>query len=100
MSLSALVEAELNAMKRIEEAKNKARVIIREAEEKAKEIRDIGKIMERVERYINEEERKLRDEAKKIYESYLMAIEKIKRIPLSKLDEVSEMIIKEVLGIE
>ncbi len=87
-------------MKRIEEAKNKAKMIIKEAEEKAREIKDINKIMQRVQEYIMEEEKKLKKEAEEIYKSYLKEIDKVKNIPLSKLNEVSDMIVKEVLGVE
>ncbi len=100
MSLSTLIEVELDAMKRIEEAKNKAKKIIEDAKKRASEIVNRNRIMQQVDKYVSEEEKKLREEAKRIYESYLKEIEATRNIPLSKINEISDIIVREVMGVE
>ncbi len=100
MSISVLIEAELEAMKRIEEAKKRAEKIIEEAKKEAERIKDINVILGRVSKYVEEEEKKIKEEAKKLYNEYLKKTEKIKAIPLSKLEEIANKIVMEVLGLE
>jgi len=100
MSISVLVEEELKAIKRIEEAKRKAARIIEEAKKKAEEIKDKNKIMSRANEYLQQKEIELRKEAEEIKQEYVKQAEKIRSIPPEKIEEIADKIIKEVIGIE
>jgi len=95
-----LILEEIEATKRIEEAKKKADEIIAKAHEEAKRILDEKNIEERLRKYIEEQEEIIKSEAKKIKESYLDKASKIRSISSDKIKEAVEAVLKEVLRVE
>ncbi|MCD6513357.1 MAG: V-type ATP synthase subunit H [Candidatus Odinarchaeota archaeon] len=95
-----LILEEIEATKRIEEAKKKADEIIAKAHEEAKRILDEKNIEERLRKYIEEQEEIIKSEAKKIKESYLDKASKIRSISGDKIKEAVEAVLKEVLRVE
>jgi len=95
-----LILEEIEATKRIEEAKKKADEIIAKAHEEAKRILDEKNIEERLRKYIEEQEEIIKSEAKEIKESYLDKASKIRSISSDKIKEAVEAVLKEVLRVE
>ncbi len=99
-NISLLVEEEIKALKRIEEAKKEAEKIVEKAKEEARKIKDLKLILEKVSKYIDEQEKLLKEEAESLRRKYFEIAEKIRLIPSEEIDKIAEEIVMEVVGLE
>ncbi|MEQ9715089.1 MAG: V-type ATPase subunit subunit G family protein [Candidatus Asgardarchaeia archaeon] len=98
--LEKLILEEIEATKRIEEAKKKADEILAKAHEEEKRILNEKNIEEGLRKYLEEQEEIIKMEAKKVKERYLERASKIRSIPDDKIREAVEVALKEVLKVE
>jgi len=100
LKLDLLIAEEIEANKRVEEAKRKAREIVAEAREKAEKILDKGVIEQRIEEYLKAQEEKIKEEAEKMKTNLLKRAEIISKIGDDKIREAADFLIEEVLKFE
>ena len=88
------------SIKLLEEAKKNAKKIIEEAKKEAEKIKDVRGIMKRVQEFINQQEKKLQQEAKELLEKYLETARRIRESSLIRYEDIINEILREVIGLE
>jgi len=100
MSIEELIKEERKSIKKIEESKIEAEKKIADAQKEAKKIMDKATKKEYVQEYIENEEKKVKVEAKKIVDKYKKEMPRIRKVPPNKVQKVMAVILDEVLKFE
>jgi vacuolar-type H+-ATPase subunit H len=99
MSIELLIEEERKSIKQIEDARTKADKKIADSQKEAQKILDQVIKKEFIQKYLQKEEEKVNEEAKKVLNKYKKDVAKIKQIPSNKIQKTVDRIIDEVLKI-
>ncbi|MCW3976221.1 MAG: hypothetical protein NWE86_08300 [Candidatus Bathyarchaeota archaeon] len=99
MSIELLIEEERKSIKQIEDARTKADKKIADSQKEAQKILDQAIKKEFILKYLQKEEEKVNEEAKKVLNKYKKDVTKIKQIPSNKIQKTVDRIIDEVLKI-
>ncbi len=92
-----MIEEERKSIKIIEEAKIEAEKRIAYAQKEAKKIIDQATKKEYVQEYLENEEKKVKVEAKKILDKCKKEVPRIRKVPPKKLQKAMDLILSEVL---
>jgi vacuolar-type H+-ATPase subunit H len=99
MSIELLIEEERKSIKQIEDARTKAEKKMGDSQKEAQKILDQAIKKEFVQKYLQKEEEKVNDEAKKVLNKYKKNVAKIRQIPSNKIQKIVDRLLDEVLKI-
>jgi vacuolar-type H+-ATPase subunit H len=99
MSIELLIEEERKSIKQIEDATTKAEKRLADSQKEAQKILDQAIKKEFIQKYLQKEEEKVNEEAKKVLNKYKKDVAKIEKIPSNKIQKMVDRILNEVLKI-